>query len=111
MIPKDIKDNIDYVIKYAGDVADDWFEVKKQILSITDPKRRSLFSRRHYSTKKHILNDFDYKVIEYWQLKTGVKLKIDESKLHPKDWIRRPRGWGLKKYYADKRKQTNKNIS
>lgn len=57
------------------------------------------------------MNDFDYKVIDYWKENTGVQLIIDETKLHPKNWKPKPQGWGLKKYNQErKRILKNKNI-
>ena len=94
-IPEFLQEHIDYVIEYVGDSSNDWFVIKMEIINRFPPKERSRFSRRHYSTKKHILNSFDYEVINYWKKKTGVDLWIDPNKLHPEDWIQRPKGWGL----------------
>lgn len=105
MIPDDLKKLIDYVVGYVGTASDDWFAIKKEIVNIFPPKDRSRFSRRHYSTKKHVLNDFDYEVIDYWEEKTGVELIIDETKLHPENWKPRPRGWGLQQYNEERQKQ------
>jgi len=95
MIPKKLKKLIDYTIEYVGDSSNDWFRIKMEIINVFPPKYRSLFSRRHYSTKKHILNSFDEEVIKYWEKRTGVKLWIDPEKLHPTDWVSKPKGWRL----------------
>jgi len=107
MIPEDLKKLIDYTILYASDT-NDWFKIKMEIINNFPPKQRSLFSRRHYSTKKHILNSFDWEVIKYWENKTGKKLWIDPKKLHPENWIHKPRGWRLVEI-NEQRKRKNKN--
>lgn len=105
MIPNELKEIIDYVIDYIDGNSIDWFQIKKELVVLFPPKARSLFSRRHYSTKKQLLNDFDRKVIQYWEEQTRQKLVIDKTKLHPETWQRRPHGWGLKKYNENRQKQ------
>lgn len=105
MIPNKLKEIIDYVIDYVGNSSNDWFSIKKELVNLFPPKERSRFSRRHYSTKKHLINDFDREVIKYWEQKTGNKLFIDESKLHPNTWQRKPKGWGLVEINEKRRKQ------
>jgi len=104
MFNAEIKSLIDYVIYYVGNSCNDWFIIKQQIVNHFPPIYRSLFSRRHYSTKKHILNSFDYQVITYWKEKTGNDLWINPNKLHPKDWKRKPKGWALKEINEERRK-------
>lgn len=105
MIPNKLKEIIDYVIEYVGTGSNDWFLIKKELVNLFPPKERSRFSRRHYSTKKHLINDFDREVIKYWEDKTGNKLFIDEGRLHPKSWKRKPKGWGLIEINEKRRKQ------
>ena len=105
IIPKEVKDLIDYVAEYVSDETNEWFVVKPQLVNIFPPRLRSLFTRRHYSTKKHSVNDFEYLVMEYWKLKTGNRLLIDKTRLHDDNWKPRPKGWGLKKFNEDRRKQ------
>jgi len=105
VIRDNLKQIIDYAADYIEDSTDDWFRVKAEIARLFPPKDRSLFARRHFSTKKHTINDFERKVMAYWLKKTGVKLEIDESKLHDPNWIQRPKGWGLKEYNEKRRKQ------
>jgi len=105
VIPKRLIKLIDYVYEYVGDATNDWFVIKREIVNIFPPKDRSKFSKRHYSTKKHILNDFDQEVITYWEKISGNKIYIDESKLHPKDWVQKPKGWGIEQYNEQKRQQ------
>lgn len=104
VIPNELKEIIKYVIDYAGDSSNDWFQVKKELVNLFPPKERTRFSRRHYSTKKHLINDFDREVIKYWENQTGNRLLIDETKLHPESWEQQPRGWGLA-VYNERRKQ------
>jgi hypothetical protein len=105
VIPKRLIKLIDYVYEYVGDATNDWFAIKREIVNIFPPKDRSKFSKRHYSTKKHILNDFDQEVITYWEKISGNKIYIDESKLHSKDWVQKPKGWGIEQYNEQKRQQ------
>lgn len=100
---RDIKSVIDYVLLYAGS-SEDWLSVKKEILWILPPRRRSLFSRRHYSTKKHTINKFEQEVMAYWKKKTGLELKIADDKLHDVNWVQNKSGWGLLKYHEERRK-------
>jgi hypothetical protein len=104
VIPTHLKEIINYVFDYAHDSSDDWFTIKKEIVNNFPPKERKRFSRRHYSTKKHILNGFDYEVINYWEEKSGKKLFIDEEKLHPTNWEQKPKGWGLQRINEERRR-------
>ena len=106
MISEEQKRLIDYAISYIGDSTDDWFRIKMEIINRFPPKDRKLFSRRHYSSKKHILNSFDKEIIRYWEKKAGVVLWIDPDKLHPVNWNPRPRGWGLKEFNEKRKRQT-----
>lgn len=105
MIPNELKEIIDYVIDYASESSNDWFQIKKELVNLFPPKERSRFSRRHYSTKKQLINDFDRAVMKYWESQTGQKLFIDDTKLHPKSWKKQPRGWGLAAYNDKRHKQ------
>lgn len=105
MIPDSLKQIIDYAAEYIEDSTDDWFEVKKQLVNLFPPKQRSCFSRRHFSTKKHTINEFEQEVMAYWKAKTGVELEIDESRLHDPNWKQRPRGWGLQRYNEQRRRE------
>jgi len=101
---KEIKDLIDYAAEYIEDTTDDWFRVKKQLVNLFPPKKRKLFTRRHYSTKKHVINDFEKEVMKYWCTKTGVELKIDENKMHDPNWVQKPKGWALMEINEERRK-------
>lgn len=106
-LSNDIIELINYVIEYVDGETDDWLVIRNELIRIFPPKERSRFSRRHYSTKLPILNDFDEAVIEYWEKKTGDELVIDESKLHPEDWQQKPKGWGLQAYNEARRKRSS----
>ena len=109
VIPDNLKEIVDYVADYVADSTDDWFLIKRELVNNFPPKERVRFSRRHFSTKKHTINDFDRLVIDYWENLTGNKLSINEDKLHSQNWVQKPKGWGLKKY-NDERKR-NKSTS
>lgn len=106
-IPVYLRDIIDYTIEFVDGASNNWFRIKSHIANQFPSKERSRFSRRHYSTKKHILNSFDREVIKYWETKTGTKLWIDPEKLHPEDWEQKPRGWRLFEI-NDERRQLKK---
>lgn len=107
MIQDNLKQIIDYAADYIEDSTADWFRVKAEIARLFPPKDRSLFTRRHYSTKKHTINDFEREVMVYWLEKTGVRLEIDASKLHDPNWIQRPKGHGLATYNARRKREVN----
>lgn len=110
-IPETLLEIIDYAIAYIGTETDDWFRIKKELANLFPPRERSRFSRRHFSTKKHILNSFDKQVINYWEEQTGAKLWVDPEKLHPTDWIQKPHGWALREFNEQRRrsKETSEN--
>jgi hypothetical protein len=93
-LPLPILDKLRYVARYVGEESD-WIRVKKELLSVLAPKNRSLFSRRHKTSKKHFLNDFEKELIKTWKDMTGVELKIEESRLHKPSDERPPRYWAL----------------
>ena len=105
MLPEKIKEIIDDTIQIINGTTIDWFIIKRTIINQCPPKDRRKFSRRHYSTKKHIINSFDRIVINYWEEKTGITVYINPEKIHPVEWKRHRRGWGLKKYNAERQKE------
>jgi hypothetical protein len=108
-IPKSLISRIDYVIAYVDGASDDWFRIKMEIINRFPSKDRSRFSRRHESSRKHILNSFDRAVIKYWELKTSRTLWINPDKLHPANWTYRPHGWKLSEINEERRKQREKS--
>lgn len=108
LIPNSLLSLIDYVIAYVDGASNDWFRIKMEIINQFPPKERSRFSRRHQSTRKHILNSFDRAVINYWETKTSSELWIDPEKLHPEDWVHRPHGWKIIEINEQRRQQREK---
>ena len=60
----------------------DWLVVKKYILKYLNPKLRTVFSKRNSKTKKHILNDFEVELIDFYEKKFKTRLMLDENKKH-----------------------------
>ena len=108
-IPNHLKELIDYVIEYVDGNSNDWLVIRAEIIRLFPPKDRSLFHRRHFSTKKPIMNEFDEEVIRYWEQKTGTRLFINENKLHSDSWIQKPKGWGLQAYNEQRRKSSTQD--
>lgn len=92
-----VKEKIEYVASYVQGYETDWFRLKHIILiAFPGPLRKSVgMSKRHRSTRKMLMNDTDREIIAYWELITGVKVKINPDKLHNPDWVSRPKGWAL----------------
>ena len=92
-----LKEKIEYVASYVQSSCIDWFKIKQEIIRSLPGymRKKTGFSKRHKNTKKMIINDFDREVIKYWEEITGLRLFIDESKLHNPEWIHRPKGWAL----------------
>ena len=58
----------------------DWLVIKKYILKYLNPNYRRRFSTRDEKTKKHIINDFENDLINYYEQQFGTRLKLDEAK-------------------------------
>jgi hypothetical protein len=106
-IPKKLLEKIEYAAKYIGSSTDDWFRVKKELLGSFSPKERALLSRRHKTSKKHFLNDFEAELITTWKGFTGVQLKVDETKLHKPEDERPPRHWALMQLNKQRQEAAN----
>jgi len=106
-IPDKIWEAINYVMQYANE-SENWLAVKKEIMWLLRNEYRHYFSRRHYATKKHSLNDFEKLVIEYWKSETGKELILTDNVIHNPEWVRHRRGWGLKKYNRERQKNALK---
>lgn len=102
---QEIIEKIKYVAKYVGTETNDWIRVKKEILNTLPPKDRKFFSRRHKTSKKHFINDFEKEIIIFWKSLTGIELQIPEDKLHKKSDERPHRYWGLMKYNEERKKR------
>jgi len=103
------KELIDYVFDFVNNETNDWFIIKTQIIQNFPPKSRKKFAKRHYSTKKRMINDFDLEVISYWEKKSGSRLVINQELLHPSDWKQRPSGWALKAINEQRKRQKSNN--
>lgn len=106
MLSNRLRERIEFVAGYIGDATTDWLLVKKHILYILCNDDRKLFSRRHFSTKKQIINSFENEVINFWKDLTGVLLILDESRRQSDNWIHKPSGHALIEINAE-RKRTN----
>lgn len=104
-IPQNIEERICYVSRFVSTGTNDWFRVKKEILAVLAPKDRSYFSRRHKTSKKHFINEFELEVMKYWESVTKIKLEVDQEKLHTINDERPPRYWGLMKYNQDRHEE------
>lgn len=105
---KDLIDYIDYTILFIDGQSTDWLVIRKELIKILPPKLRSLFLRRHFSSKLTQLSDLDYSVIAYWEEKTSTRLFIDLTKIHPEQtWKKNPKGWGLKEINRERHERAS----
>lgn len=98
---------IDYVMTYASE-STNWLMIKKEILWICNNNLRTYFSRRHFSTKKHIINALESELIDYWERKTGIRPLIPENMLHNPNLVRKEKGWGLKLFNIKRQERLKK---
>lgn len=104
LLPDIVKSRIQFAAGYIGADTTDWLRVKRQIYFIIPKYYKGLFSKKHFSTKKQIMNKFEEEVIRYWKTLTGVTLFLTEDKIHDPNWVQRTRSQNMKEYNA-KRKQ------
>lgn len=104
-IPDYILQRLEYVSKYLKGLTNDWLDVKKQLLSLTHCSYRQLFSRRHKTTKKHVLNDLEKAIIVEWKKITGDDLYLSPEKTHDPNWVQKGPGWFLKERRRKEREQ------
>lgn len=107
LIDDEILEKITYVSKYIGNSTNNWVRVKREILLNLRPSHRKLFSKRHKTSKKHFLNDFEAQVIKFWQVLTGIVLVLEESQTHRAEDERPPRHWGLALYNKKRQEIAN----
>jgi hypothetical protein len=75
----------------------DWFEIKNAIFYMISNEERKKFSKRHKSTKKLFISDYDLLVIKYIESLTGKTLYINEERLHRSDeWTHKSHGWAVR---------------
>ena len=65
-------DSLDEVAMIVGD-CDDWVTIKKELLKCLPSNLRKLFSRRHPITKEQQTNALEFKLINMYNDRTGVK--------------------------------------
>ena len=75
MIPDRIREQVEFVSSYAGDM-DDWVMIKKQIMLGIPATLRKNFSTRDSKTKEQWINNFEQEVINYYRGLTGVRLVL-----------------------------------
>lgn len=75
-------EKVKYLLDEIGEFYkdNDWLVVKKYILRYLNPTIRKYFSTRNVKSKKHMINKFDQKAIDYYYKKFNIKLVLDESK-------------------------------
>lgn len=100
-IPDYILEKIQYVAGYLKGLTNDWLDVKKQIIGMSHTDYRKLFSRRHFSTKKHTLNAFELAVIAEWKRITGEDLYLSPDKTHDPNWVRKGYGWYMSEHHGE----------
>lgn len=80
MLNQEIKDLLEEINQAYKDT--DWLVVKKYLLKSINPEKRKLFSKRNYLTKKHSINDYENKIISFYEEKFNIKLKLKEEDKH-----------------------------
>lgn len=73
MITDEVREAVDFVMAYAGDV-DDWIAVKKELLKSLPAGSRTSFSTRDPLTKKQTMNAFELELVELWHALGGKRL-------------------------------------
>jgi len=74
-IPSKIIQEIDVLIK--NDVScEDWMELKRYLLKCINSELRTKFSTRDPKTKCQRLNDFEKKIIDFYESVSGLKLRV-----------------------------------
>ena len=58
----------------------DWLIIKKYLLRYLNPSIRKNFSTRDAKSKKHIINEYENKIIDLYYELYSVKLVLDETK-------------------------------
>lgn len=105
MLIEPIKKHIELVAKYVGSQSNDWLKIKKELVNNLKQEYRHHFSRRHKTSKKQIINDFEKEVMAYWKQITGITLTIDDSLLHKQEDERPPKHWAIFKINEERSRQ------
>lgn len=80
MIEDKVLELIDDIAEFYKD--DNWLTVKKFLLRYSHPEARKNFSTRHDKTKKHTINTYEQSIINYYEEKYSVRLKLYEKDKH-----------------------------
>ena len=107
MLSESIKSQISFVADFIGNDCEDWVKIKTEILKNVRNETRKLFSKRHKSSKKQVLNDFDREVIAYWSTLTGCVPSIPPEKVHDPEMVFNQKGWGLQELNKRRAKKTS----
>mgnify|MGYP001410532036 CR=1 FL=1 len=59
-----------------------WLKLKKYLLKSISPEERKKFSKRHYNSKKQVINDYEKNIIDLYFNKFNVKLVLKDSEKH-----------------------------
>ena len=75
------------VLELIHDIAefykeDNWLTVKKFLVRYSHPEIRKNFSTRNDKTKKHTVNTYEQSIINYYEEKYSVRLKLYEKDKH-----------------------------
>jgi hypothetical protein len=74
-IPQNVLDVLNEMSEYANDV-EEWVLIKRRVLNSLPPCDRKLFSTRDPKTKKQSFNEFELRIVDWWEKKTGKRLQI-----------------------------------
>ena len=74
-IPNQIISEIDLLVK--NDVlCEEWMDIKKYLLRSISSELRVNFSTRDHKTKAQSLNNFERRLIAFYESHTGIRLKV-----------------------------------
>ena len=80
MIEEQVLDLIHDIAEFYKE--DNWLTVKKFLVRYSHPEIRKNFSTRHDKTKKHTINTYEQNIINYYEEKYSVRLKLYEKDKH-----------------------------
>ena len=73
-IPERIKDEINFLIRNKIEF-DGWLAIKKYLLKSIPSPMRKYFSTRDDKTKRQQTNEFERKLIDYYEKESGKKVE------------------------------------
>ena len=80
MIEEQVLDLIHDIAEFYKE--NNWLTVKKFLVRYSHPEIRRNFSTRHDKTKKHAINTYEQNIINYYEEKYSVRLKLYEKDKH-----------------------------